>query len=322
MSLAVNGIEAPGTRHTGDQGVGTRYTPADPVDLRETLGPLGRGPYDPTTRWETGGVWRTFRTPFGTATLRLTYSAGGIDARAWGSGAEWVIAGVPELLGDGDDWSGLDVSGHPVLAEVRRRNPGIRLARTRRVFEALMPAVIEQRVTSLDAYRCWARIVRRFGEPAPGPAPEGMRVCPDPGLVQRIPSWEWHAAGIDPGRARTIIGAAAVADALERTTRQSRAEAEQARSAMRSLPGIGAWTAAETVQRSHGDPDAVSVGDYGLPGIVGHALVGSAVDDDGMLELLEPWRGQRQRVMRLVLASGIMPPRRAPRAPIEDHRRR
>lgn len=300
----------------------TRYAPADPIDLAATLAPLGRGPYDPATRWDDAGVWRTFATPTGSATLRLTRTSGGIDAAAWGPGAAWVIDGVPELLGAGDDWSQLDVSGHPLLAEVRRRTAGMRLTRTRRVFEALMPAVIEQRVTSIEAYRGWARIVGRFGQPAPGPAPHGMRVCPDPDVVRRIPSWEWHAAGIDPGRARTVVGAADVAASLERTTRHGRTDAEQARRAMRSLPGIGEWTAAEIAQRAHGDPDAVSVGDYGLSGIVGYALTGSVVDDDGMLELLEPWRGQRQRVVRLVLASGVAPPRRAPRARIEDHRGR
>ncbi|HWU47717.1 MAG TPA: DNA-3-methyladenine glycosylase 2 family protein [Humibacter sp.] len=300
----------------------TRYAPLRPVDLRATLGPLVRGTGDPTARWEPGGLWRTFGTPFGPATVYLTQSSREVEAVAWGPGAQWAIDGVPELLGAGDDWAELDVSAYPVLVEVRRRRAGLRLTRTRRVFEALMPAVIEQRVTSLDAYRCWSRMVRRFGDPAPGPAPEGMRVCPAAETVQRIPSWEWHTAGIDPGRARTIVGAAGVADALERTTRHDRAEADKARTAMRSLPGIGVWTAAETAQRAHGDPDAVSFGDYSLAAIVGQVLIGTPVDDDGMLELLEPWPGQRQRVVRLVLASGIMPPRRAPRARIEDHRHR
>ena len=300
----------------------TRYAPRDPVDLAATLAPLARGPYDPTTRWDGGSLWRTFHTPDGPATLRLSDGRGVVDAAAWGPGAEWAIDGVPELLGARDDWSGLDVRRHRLLAEVRRRTPGMRLMRTRRVFESLMPAIIEQRVTSIDAYRCWSRVVTRFGESAPGPAPGGMRVCPDPARVRGIPSWEWHAAGIDPGRARTVLGVAAVAATLERTVGDERAEGGAARAALRSLPGIGVWTAAETAQRAHGDPDAVSVGDYGLPGIVGYALTGRAVDDDGMLDLLEPWRGQRQRVVRLVLASGVMPPRRSPRARIEDHRRR
>ncbi|WP_022882384.1 DNA-3-methyladenine glycosylase family protein [Gryllotalpicola ginsengisoli] len=304
----------------------TTYAPAAPVDLRATLAPIGRGPYDPTTQWDgaqhsTGGfgrggsaVWRTFHTPSGPVTLRLEQAAVGapVHARAWGPGSEWAIAGVPELLGAGDDWSQLDLSRHPFLAETLRRNPGLRLPRTRRVFEALAPAILEQKVTSLEAYREWARLVTRFGHPAPGPAPARLRLAPTPAEWRRIPSWEWHQAGVDPTRSRTLVEAAARADAIERAT--------DART-LTSLRGIGPWTAAETFQRSHGDPDQVSVGDYHVPHFVGYALAGDRhCDDAGMLELLAPWAGQRQRIVRLILASGRLPERRGPRATITDHR--
>ncbi len=291
--------------------------------MRSTLAVIGRGPYDPTTIWDAAGVWRTFRTPHGPATLRLLQRSHGVDAVAWGPGAESTIAGVPELLGAADDWSHLDLASHPFLAEVRRRHPGMRLPRTRRVLEALVPAIIEQKVTSLEAYREWARLVRAFGEVAPGAGegvvPAELRVCPSPQALRHIPSWEWHRLGVDPTRSRTVVLAARVAEALERTVHDDPAVAA---AKLCSVPGIGVWTAAETLQRSHGDPDRISVGDYGLPSIVGHALAGSATDDDGMLELLQPWAGQRQRVVRLILASGRMPQRRGPRATITDHRRR
>jgi len=303
-----------------DEPARTRYTPSEPVDLRHTLGHLGRGAYDPTTRWDAGGLWRTFRTPDGAATLRLVQTASGVDATAWGPGAHWAIDGVPELLGTRDDWSALDVARHPLLAEVQRRTQGMRLMRTRRVFEALVPAIIEQKVTSIEAYRSWARLVGWFGEVPPGPAPDGMRVCPGADVWRRIPSWEWHRAGVDPRRSRAVVEAARVASALERTTALD--DANEGRRRMRTVNGIGVWTAAETAQRAYGDPDAISVGDYHLASIVGYALTGAKTDDDGMLQLLEPWVGQRQRVVRLVLASGVMPPRHGPRATITDHRRR
>ncbi|WP_246846268.1 DNA-3-methyladenine glycosylase family protein [Humibacter ginsenosidimutans] len=215
------------------------------------------------------------------------------------------------------------MSGHALLAEVRRRHPGLRLTRTRRVFEALAPAIIEQKVTSLEAYREWARIVRWFGEVAPGVeegiAPQGLRVCPSADALRLVPSWEWHRLGVDPARARTVVTAARVASSLERTVDD---DGSVAAAKLRTVPGIGVWTAAETLQRSHGDPDQVSVGDYGLCKIVGHVLTGSPTDDDGMLELLRPWAGQRQRVVRLVLRAGRAPERRGPRATITDHRRR
>ncbi|MEO7015530.1 MAG: DNA-3-methyladenine glycosylase 2 family protein [Leifsonia sp.] len=301
--------------------VSTVYSPAEPVDLRATLGVLGRGPYDPTTRWDSRGVWRTFRTPEGPATLRILAPSGdgSIGASAWGPGAEWAITAVPGLLGHGDDWGDLDVRGTTLLQESRRRNPGLRLTRTGRPLEALVPAIVEQRVTSLEAYRSWARLLRWYGEPAPGPAPEGMRVVPSVQQWRGIPSWEWHRAGVDPGRARTVAAVMAVAGSLERAI-EAAGSLPLAAGKLRTVVGVGAWTAAETLQRSHADPDAVSVGDYHLAHYVGEALIGRRVDDDGMLELLEPWAGHRQRVIRLILASGFAFERRGPRVTLQDHR--
>jgi 3-methyladenine DNA glycosylase/8-oxoguanine DNA glycosylase len=299
----------------------TVYRPAEPVDMSGTLALLGRGPYDPTTQWDTGGLWRTWRTPVGAATVRILRPAadGSIGAAAWGPGAEWAIAAVPELLGRGDDWSELDVSGHTLLRGSLRRNPGLRLARTGRMLEALIPAIIEQRVTSLEAYRSWSRLLRWYGEPAPGPAPEGMRVTPTLEQWRGIPSWEWHRAGVDPRRARAVQAVLVVATSLERAVEQAAGLAE-AETALRTISGVGLWTAAETLQRSHAHPDLVSVGDYHLAHQVGEALIGERVDDDGMLELLEPWSGHRQRVVRLIFASGFRFQRRGPRMTLQDHR--
>ena len=89
---------------------------------------------------------------------------------------------------------------------------------------------------------------------------------------------------------------------------------------LQSLPGIGPWTSAEIRQRACGDPDAVSVGDLHLPGVVGWALIGQVVDDAGMLELLQPYTGHRHRAASLLVAGGFGPPRRAPRMPLRDYR--
>jgi 3-methyladenine DNA glycosylase/8-oxoguanine DNA glycosylase len=231
-----------------------------------------------------------------------------VDGAAWGPGAEWLLDGLPELLGGADDPASFDPA-HPVLRAATARLRGLRIGRTRRVFEALVPAVLEQKVPGGEARRAWRYLLRRFGEPAPG-APE-MRVPPPPEVWARIPSWEWHRSGAEAVRARTIMNAARVA---------SRLEADAAEVRLRSLPGIGGWTAAEVRQRANGDPDAVSVGDYHIPGLVGWALTGRKVDDAGMLELLEPYAGHRYRVTRLLELSGNHPPRRGPRMPIRDYR--
>lgn len=297
----------------------TLYAPAEPVSLSATLRPLRRGHLDPTFRADPTGTWRTLRTPFGGATLHLSSSPEGIRATAWGDGAAWAIEGVPELLGEGDDWAPLDVSGNAFLADSLRRNPGLRLLRTRQVFEMLLVAILEQKVTGKEARHSWRVLLTRYGEPAPGPAPEGMRVFPSAEAWRRVPSWEWHRAGVGPDRSATIMRAAVVASSLERTLAHGRGGDTVSR-ALRSIPGVGIWTAAETTQRAHGDPDSPSVGDYHLPAVVGWALTGAPVDDDGMLELLAPWAGHRQRIMRLIESSGFAKPRFGPRMTVQDHR--
>jgi 3-methyladenine DNA glycosylase/8-oxoguanine DNA glycosylase len=304
---------------TPERMVVTVYRPSDPVDVRATLRPLSRGAGDPAYRVVGGVVWRAIRTPLGAATLRLEAAADGVHARAWGPGAEWAVESVPEMLGRGDDWSGLDVAGVPLLRDARHRLPGLRLTRVNQVVQVLVPAVLEQKVTSREAWRAWRDLVRRHGDPAPGPAPEGLVVPPDAAGWRKVPSWDWHRAGVGPQRSDTVMRVCAVASSLEKTLSLGRGGPDVERR-LRSIPGIGVWTAAETMQRAHGDADSPSVGDYHLPALVGWALIGRPVDDDGMLELLEPWRGHRERVMRLISASGFSKPKFGPRMTIQDHR--
>ncbi|NHC13115.1 DNA-3-methyladenine glycosylase 2 family protein [Motilibacter sp. E257] len=292
---------------------------------------MRRGSGDPTwARTPDGALWRGVRTPEGPASLRLLTRPQDalVDARAWGPGAGWALDSVPGLLGVDDDPAGFEPR-HPLLVEAYRRWPGWRAPRSRRVMEALVPAILEQKVTSTEARWAWRDLVRWYGEPAPGPAPEGLRVPPGPEQWLRVPSWDWHRAGVDGKRSRAVLSACAVAHKLEATTqdlpRRVGGEMSVAERALRSVVGIGVWTAAETLQRSHGDADSPSVGDLHVPGLVGHALVGQKVDDAGMLELLEPYAGHRQRAVRLIeLAAGaglVRVPRRAPRFAPRDFRR-
>ena len=302
------------------ESVTSTWTPGYPLDVRRTLQPLRRGTGDPTMRIDQTGIWRTSLTPDGPVTLHLSNdSRGEVRTTAWGSGSEWATAQVPELLGADDDWSLLDCSAQPLLHSSRRAAPGLRIPRTTIVFESLVPAVLEQRVVGKDAWQSWRQLVTKFGSPAPGPAPAGMRVCPSAIQWGRIPSWEWHLAGVDPGRAATIGRAVRVASGLQRTVDTGRGGPTVV-TALRTVAGIGVWTAAEIVQRAHGDPDTVSVGDFHLSRLVGWALIGRPVDDDGMLEILAKWRGHRHRVVRLIECSGFSKPRFGPRAARVSHR--
>ena len=296
----------------------TVWRPRLPVDVRRTLGPLRRGAADPCHRVEPdGAVWRTTRTPAGAATYRLVgRGLHEVHCTAWGEGAESVVAGLADLLGGRDDPAGFEPR-HPLLAEVAARNPGLRVPRTGRVLESLVPAVLEQKVTGKEARSSWRWLLGRYGEPAPGPAPAGMRVPPPAEVWRRIPSWDWHRAGVDPQRTRTVLAATQVAGRLEECVGMAPADAERR---LRAVPGIGVWTAAEVAQRALGDADAVSVGDYHLSQFVGWAMIGRPLDDAGMVELLEPWRPHRYRVVRLLECSGVGKPRFGPRMTVQDHR--
>ncbi|SLI04712.1 3-methyladenine DNA glycosylase/8-oxoguanine DNA glycosylase [Mycobacteroides abscessus subsp. abscessus] len=92
------------------------------------------------------------------------------------------------------------------------------MLRTGRVFEALVPAVLEQKVHTRSARMSWRKLVCRYGEPAPGPAPAGLLLPPDADTWRRVPSWVFHRANVGPQRAQTIVRAAAVADAAPSAT--------------------------------------------------------------------------------------------------------
>jgi 3-methyladenine DNA glycosylase/8-oxoguanine DNA glycosylase len=284
-----------------------------------TLAPLRRGPGDPTFQITPDrAIWRTSLLGSGPVTARIMRAGpASVRAQAWGDGAEEFAEALPAFLGADDDHADFTPT-EPTVAAALRAAPYLRLGRTDRVLEALIPAVVEQRVPGKDAFRAWRLLVGKFGTAAPGPAPAHLRVMPAAEVWRRIPSWEFHRANVDPGRARTIVGCAHRADALERLgTRPPSA----ARDALMSLPGVGIWTAAETAQRAFGDPDALSIGDYHISKMIGWTLVGHPVDDDGMVELLEPMRPHRHRVVRLLQVSGLArEPRRGPRLPLQDIR--
>jgi 3-methyladenine DNA glycosylase/8-oxoguanine DNA glycosylase len=285
-----------------------------PVDLRSTLGPLARGLGDPTQRIAEGRLWRAANTPDGPATLAVYRDGDAVAAEAWGAGAGWLLDGLPELLGERDDVAGFDPA-HPLLRDTWRRRPGLRMPRTRLVCDQLVPAILEQKVTGKEAHRSWRELCWRYGEPAPGPQP--LRLPPTPAVLRDLGDWDWHRAGVTPQRRQTIRAACAVASRLEEAVGMAPAAA-QAR--LRLVPGIGVWTAAEVAQRSFGDADAVSVGDYHIPALVGWALLGRPLDDPGMLEVLAEYAPHRQRVVRLIEMSGVGKPRFGPRMPIRDFR--
>ena len=292
-----------------------------PYDLARTLSTHRRGSGDPAHRVEaSGAVWRATRTADGPATLFLQPAVGGVRVRAWGPGAGLGVEAAPALLGAEDDPTAL-VPQHPAVAEGARRSRGIRIGRSGAVWEALVPAILEQKITGEEARRTYRAMVRAYGEDAPGPP--GLRLPPTPVTLAALPYHSFHPLGLERRRAELIRVVAREAPRLERhAIAVAAASPGEARSAaltaaydaLRAFPGIGPWTAAEVGFRAFGDPDALSVGDFHIPNMVCWALAREPRGtDERMLELLEPYCGQRARVTRYLELAGIAAPRYGPR---------
>jgi endonuclease III len=288
----------------------TRFELSKPLDLALTIAPIGQGA---SLRLRDREVWRASLTPEGPATVHLAHVEGAVEVEAWGPGAAWAAKGAAAMCGDEDDDSGFRPA-HPLLADLHRRHPGLRLPKTRAVFEILVPTVLAQKVISVEAHRSYRELVAALGEPAPGPA--GLTIPPSAKVLAGTPYWTFHKFGIERRRAEVIIRAARSATRLEETVTMDQASA---RRRLEAFPGVGPWTAARVALVALGDADAVQVGDYHLPHAVAYALEGTPRStDERMLELLEPYRGHRARVIRLIGVAGITAPRYGPRMPLRE----
>lgn len=287
-----------------------------PLDLALTLRLHARGRGDPAMRLAAHQVERAGRNAEGAYAIRAWRSGDAVLAEAWGPGGEAALAALPVLLGEDDDPAGFDPGLHPVVARLARRLRGIRIGRSGAVLEALVPAILEQKVTGMEASRAYRGLVARFGEAAPGPL--GLRLSPAPATLAALPYFEYHPLGVEQRRAEVIRRVARDARELEglATATASREPSAflAASRRLQAYPGIGPWTAAEVAIRALGDPDAVSVGDFHLPNLVAWTLAAEPRGDDArMLDLLAPWAGHRARVIRLLESSGLSAPRYGPR---------
>ena len=295
------------------------FRPSRPLQLGAVVSTFIRGGGDPTSWTDRARTWVfAWRAPTGPVTLRLVDHPrlGEVEAHAWGEGSEWTLDRLPHLLGEHDDDSGFEAH-HDVVAQARRRFAGWRAPASGLVVQALLPTIIEQRVTGKEAFAAYRMLVRRNGTVAPGVGAElRLVVPPDARTWALIPSWEWLKAGVDGARSRPCATAAPRA---ARRAEPVGIPPLEARRRLETVPGVGRWTANEVAHRALGDADAVSFGDYHVAKNIGWALTGTPVDDDGLAALLEPYAGHRYRVQRLLELSGAMRPRRGPRFTLPTH---
>ena len=312
------------------------FSPGRPVSLVKSLGILRRGQGDPTIRISETEAWLAFSTPEGPATLHISkpLRLGPAEFRAWGPGGEWAVHSAPNLLGAGDDWSEFDDLLHrglfpEIVVRSRAEHPDLVLPATGRIFEHAIGAILEQRVTGIEANYAWRWLIRHYGQPAPGPVPVGLRIFPSAQELAPLRRWDWQVARVEGKRAEAIRNFVQASGALnwwaDKPLDQPKPTAKAPgtlESALGSVSGIGPWTIAETLQRSHGSTDHISVGDFHLADFVGQVLTGRRIADQQMLELMAPFAPHRQRVVRLLGLSGERKQSFGPRYAPLDHRQR
>ncbi len=286
----------------------------NPVAARMLQRVKGKGSIGPV-QFDGSHTWRAVNTMEGPATVRICPSASGAHVHAWGPGAEIASDRVPDLLGARDDPTALVVHD-PIVADLIKRLRFDRMTRTNSVWEHIVPTVLGQRVPTASARDSWRAILHRWGRTPPGPGPTRLRLGPTPADLANLGYHDLHRVNVERKRAQTIIAAARRAVRLEEAIGM---EPDEARARVEAFPGIGPWTSSIVIQLALGDPDSVIVGDYKLPSQVAWVLAGErTADDERMLALLEPYRGQRARVQNLVKFAGTKPPRRGPRLDLID----
>lgn len=282
------------------------------LDLRATLAPLGKM----VARFTAGAWWKAVRTPEGAATVGISSpERDRVRLRAWGEGSDWMCERVEQWLGMRDDPASF-VTDHPLVKKLHHLNPGARFGATGLVSEALWAAIFAQKVTGREAARSMRALIRVWGEPAPGPE-VGVRLLPRPEELAAAAYYDLHPLGLERRRAEILIRTARRYSRIEKT---AELPSGQARRFLERFPGVAVWTSAKTVAVSHGDADAVAVGDYHLKNVAAWHLTGRPRGtDEQMLELLEPFRPHRGRVLRLLERAGKAP-QFGPRMPLRDIR--
>lgn len=287
-------------------------------NVRATLAVYRAGRSDPTTQLSDSDFWRATLTPAGPATLHVWWRGDCVDAQAWGSGAAWMLDRVERMIGRNDPGFACPSDAHPAVAAAHRNHPGLRVGASSTLYHELLPVVLAQRVTGGEAVAQWRRICLVLGEPAPGPD-HGLRLPPAPARLIAHPAWWFHKLGIESKRAEALRTVARYGSRLEEW---SLLQPAAVASKLRLLHGIGVWTIGSVTGPALGDADAVAVGDFHIPNMVSWALAREPRGtDERMLNLLQPYSGQRGRVIRLLGLDGHAAPKFGPRQRIQPIQR-
>jgi AraC family transcriptional regulator, regulatory protein of adaptative response / DNA-3-methyladenine glycosylase II len=173
-----------------------------------------------------------------------------------------------------------------LLARSLRRRPGLRVPGAWDPFELSVRAVLGQQVSVAAARTFATRLVTAYGAPLAAPAEGLTHLFPEP---KALATADLSAIGLTGQRTRTLIALAQAAFKGEVCFSGSGAT-DDARDALRRIPGIGAWTAEYVALRALADPDAFPAGDLVLRKVVGRR---KPLTERALLEKAEAWRPWR-----------------------------
>lgn len=295
------------------------HLPVDgPYDLDRTMSVLTMGRGNPCLRHNEKVAQLTLRTPDGPAALAATREGDSLSVISDGPGAEWITPHLPAVFGLLDDPGGYRPEGK--LGQAAQSIEGLRLPRLPLVFERLVQVVLQQLISFRDACRAWRLLVRRYGEEVPGS--DGLFHAPSAQLLGGLAVHELMACEVPPKHARTVLLMAKQAAALERlwAAGTDPGAIDPLSEHLLKQPGIGPWTVGYLRGAGLGDADAVVLGDYGHPHQVAYFFTGEEKGDDAqMVELLEPYKPHRFRVLLTLILATPAPPRRGPkRTPLRE----
>jgi DNA-3-methyladenine glycosylase II len=179
----------------------------------------------------------------------------------------------------------------PWLAALAQRLRGLKPPRYRTLWEALVNAVVYQQVSLHAASAVVQRMIQQFGTPV---EIDGVSVYPFPDAERVLAASDdaLRGLGLSAGKIATLRRAAdATHSSMLDTAGLEALPSDEAATLLRSIKGIGPWTAAVMLLRGFGRVDVFPMNDSGVARNLTLAAGGTAPDVANVLETLGRHKG-------------------------------
>jgi AraC family transcriptional regulator of adaptative response / DNA-3-methyladenine glycosylase II len=151
----------------------------------------------------------------------------------------------------------------PSLAPLVAARPGLRVPGAWHGFELAVRAIFGQQITVPAATRLLGKLVEAFGEPLPASIKDAEGLSHLFPSAARIAGTNLTTLGM-PGARAMAVTSLAQAISVDPAIFSRGASLEDAILKLRSLPGVGEWTAQYIAMRELREPDAFPAADIGL----------------------------------------------------------